>query len=303
MAYEIKLDDPSNDELVPASTPATQMGPNPYFPDEELPPEQGASADPGQPAPEDGQENPEPTFDPVEDAAAGIDVNSPNYKHFQAAFTRKMQAAKGRDLAAELDAMKMERTQQKIVEGDTTAPAPEIQSFELKWDGFRPGMLPADNPLSGTEADISTLVRQHVEYAVAQVNRQNEQFYQTQKLAQTRDYLTQVVDEIGNYAGPEKKQEALTLLQEHIGVAKADPVKWARFAVNYLGIQVEQPPAAAAPAPAHSGNAARTVQQIKGQATRPSQSSGASAPKPKTFSGPNATAAAIGYALDQQMRR
>ena len=99
----------------------TVMGDNPYFPAEaqESSPEQSSEEQVGDPASQEGeqasdqaQDDPEPTFDIETDRAAGINVDSPEYKHFQGHYTRATQALKKspekpeRDLGSEIDALK-----------------------------------------------------------------------------------------------------------------------------------------------------------------------------------------------------
>lgn len=286
----------------------TEMGPNPYFPDEDEEPEQEtAPASDDQAgdtveadASEDGG-SPDPTFDPEQDAANGIDVEDPMYQRLQAAFVKRTQGqAPSRNIEAELDELKAQQFKQEIERETKTAPAPapENMAYQVDWSDFKVSEVGEDSPIHGVEAEISKQIRQHVEYAVKRVNQQNAEFVQQQKLAQTRDYLTQVVEEIGQVAGPSKKQAALALLKEYLPIAKADPVKWARFAVNSLGITVPQEQPAAASAT--KGDPQRVARQVKGAATRPTRGpSGSSLPRPQKGA---STRDVVAWALDQQMK-
>jgi hypothetical protein len=280
----------------------TPMGPNPYFPEEQDASAKDPATDPTgaeNAPPVEGQEegSPDPTFDVEADRAAGLNVDSPEYKRFAEAFARKAAPkAPERDLAAEMDALRAEQAKADIARDTTPAEqAPETPAYKVDWNGFTVAKAPEDSPIHGVEDEISRQVRQHVEYAIGRVNQQNAEYTRVAKLTQTRDYLNQVVEEIGHVGGSGKQQEAMALLKQYLPIAKSDPVGWARFVVSKLGIPTEAP--AKAPASAPTGDPQKVARQVKSSATRPTGSGRTTVTKPE-FKGPNATRDAIAWALD-----
>lgn len=289
----------------------TVLGDNPYFPAEQQDSPSAQSAegqagdessdgDDGQTVADQAQGDPEPTFDVEADKAAGINVESTEYKHFQAAFTKLRQADKAapkkeRDFAAEIDALKQAKALQDLgLEQAKSNAEPEF-TYSVDWKDFKPAQLGQDNPLAGHEASIVEIVKPIVERVMAQVNAQSAQYVNQQRLVQTRDYLTNVVDEIGKQGGDEAKAQALDLLKEHIDIAKSSPQKWAKFVVGTLGLTKTIEPAAAA---SSATPVKKIVQQAKSIAVRPSAPSSAGPKKPE-FKGKTATRDAVLWAMDQ----
>lgn len=246
------------------------------------------------------QDQPEPTFDTETDASNGLDVTSPEYKHFQAAFTRARQNDKpnGRDIGAELDEIRALQARQQIEREATEQPASEIPAYTVNWQNFRVPQLSQDSPLAGHEDAVLEILKPLVEHVLDSVNQQGQHFVEQSRAVQARDYITEVVEEIGNRGGPNAKTQALSMLKEYRDIARATPQKWARFVVNSLGLNGTQSPGPNPSSPA--GNPQRMAQQVKSQGTRPSAPSAAPKRQP-VFKGRNATAQAVAYALEQQL--
>lgn len=291
------------------------MGINPYFDEaepeqQETAPEDGAALD--APASDDGQQDdyqqaqgePEPTFDTEQDAAAGIDVNSPEYKHFQAAFTRHTQRRTQAPVqqSDEFDDLRRENTARRI-EQETTASQGdgEIPTYDVTFEDFQAPQLAPDSPLSGYEDSVLKIVVPAIKHMLSKVNEQGSQYVQQQRTQKTHAYLTQVIDAIGQQGGESAKAQAFSLLREYAPIAQKDPVKWARFAATTLGLVDAKGNVVQKQSTQRQGNPNRIAQQVRGQSTRPSAPSRTPAPKPK-FQGKDGTRAAVAWALEQQLR-
>ena len=247
------------------------------------------------------QDEPEPTFNAEMDASNGINVNSPEYKYFQAAFTRARQNDKpqGRNVEAELDELRAMQTRQQIEREATEQPLPELPSYRVDWQNFRAPQLPPDSPLAGHEEAVLEVLKPTVEYVLSKVNEQGQQFAQQARAVQARDYITEVVEEIGVRGGPEAKTKALSMLREYRDIARSTPEKWARFVVGSLGLIGQNGDSHPAPP---AGNPQRMAQQVRSQGTRPSAPS-AAVPRIPKFEGKDATRKYVEYAFDQVMRQ
>jgi len=298
-------------EPVQTDRPQIPYGDNPYFPTQENAAPEGegdqwfsddGSGEPVQ-AGSQGQEIPDPTFDEEQDRAAGFDTTDPVYRKALALLAKAPQA----ETDTELEAKNLEAKKRLIEEQQAQGSSDQVPELSLNWEGFQVNPFSPDDPLSGHEEQIARIVREHVEFAVASVNRQNKQFVEQSKLVQTRDYISNVIDEIGKVGGPQAKSKALDLLQEYAPFAKTAPQKWAKFVVNELGIkpdggqspQAQAKPAAAAPAQG-SPNGNKLRQQVKARSVTPSAPrSGASATGKPQFRGKTATQDAVAWAFDQ----
>ena len=295
-----------------AQRPTVPYGDNPYFPvnqdasagaEDDQGDDMGLSGESAQ-GNAQGQDAPEPTFNEEQDRAAGINVDDPVYRKAMTLLAKSAPA----ETDEEVDARAVAARKRLVEEQQAQQNDDEVPALELNWEGFQVNPVPQDDPLSGHEDTIARIVREHVEYAVASVNRQNKQFVEQTKLKQTRDYISNVIDEIGKVAGAPAKSKALDLLQEFAPLAKSAPQKWARFVVRELGIQVDggqspqgEPKApAATPAGRQPQDGNKLHQQFRGRATPPSAPrSGASASRKPEFSGKSATKDAVAWAFDQ----
>lgn len=283
-------------------------GKNPYFPDEAS---EGSEANQGLEGTAEGsdddfeaqgQEEPVPTFDPDQDRAAGIDVDHPYYQKALAEIKRAAGAREEEGGDVDLEAKKRQVVEAQSAQGTE----PEVPELAVDWEGFQVNQFAADSPLHGLEGDIARVVREHVEYVVSSVNRQNKDYATQQAQLQTRNYISSVIDEIGNHAGPQAKSKAIDLLQEYAPLAKTAPQKWARFVVRELGIDVDRPTRTAQPAPTTSAKAPparKTASQVRSQSVPPSapRAGGAASRTPK-FEGPSATRDAVSWALDKALK-
>lgn len=294
------------------------MGSNPFFPDEpaneseqDLSPEgeelddsaflDGEQQDDYQQEAQ-GEETPEATFDPEQDAANGIDVESPEYKHFQAAFTRATQRAKAQAASkqrdtAEFDEFRRQQVAQRIAT-ETVENPPEVPSYDVSFDNFQAPQLSEESAIHGYEADILKVVVPAIKHAVDSVNNQARQFVEATKAHEAQGYITKVVEEIEARGGAEARDQAIGMLREYVDIAKVNPQKWARFVVNSLGLSEGKSAAGKAPAVRNPQQVAR---QVRGQQTRPSAPSSA-APRTPQFKGKTATRDAVAFALEQQLR-
>lgn len=280
------------------------IGINPYFPDEsqEAAPVEPEAQDAPAPAADAA-----PTFDPATDAAAGIDVNSPEYKHFQAAFTRSTQRAKS-ELETELDrrlAALETQSQMAQVEQQTTVEATAPDGlYNISWNDFDSGAsrLDADSMLAGNEAEIVAVVKPMIEHVLREVNEQNQAAQRAQVEVQTKAYLTNVANEIGKY-GADKHQSFVNLMVENVQFARSQPVQFANYAVAKLGIDPNaQPGQESAPAPTPQTPASVATPATQVQPARPTATpAGPGATRPPKFKGRTAheiTEAAVAYAFD-----
>jgi hypothetical protein len=295
--------------------PAVPYGDNPYFPT--APTENAAPEGDGDqwfsedgsgesaPAAPQGQEIPDPTFNEEQDRALGFDVTDPVYRKALALLAKAPPAETELEVETKaLDARKRLAEEQQAQGQDDSVP-----TIEVSWEGFQINPLPQDDPLAGHEDKIARIVREHVDFAIATVNRQNKQFVETTKLTQTRDYISNVIDEIGKVGGTAAKSKALDLLQEYAPFAKTAPQKWARFVVTTLGITPEtgqsaqgEPKAPVASPAKESPNGNKIRQQVQARSIPPSAPrSGASAVRKPQFSGKTATQDAVAWALDQSI--
>jgi hypothetical protein len=305
--------DPQGNGHAPETKFDFPMGENPFFSEEvqakdteqDLSPEGEELDDTASPeGQQDGQyeaqenESPEATFDPEQDAANGIDVESPDYKHFQAAFTRATQRAKAPSKeSAEFDEIRRQNTARQIATEAAEA-LPEIPSYDVNFDGFQAPKLGEDSGIAGFEGEILKVVIPAIKHAVESVNSQAKQYVEATKAHEAHGYLTKVVEEIEARGGPQARDAALGMLREYVDIAKSNPQKWARFVVNSLGLQAEgQAPRKATGV----RNPQQVARQVRGQVSRPSSPS-AAAPRPPQFKGKTATRDAVAFALEQQLR-
>lgn len=223
-----------------------QYGENPYFPQEpvaeEAPvPTEQASEQPAQ-----------PTFDAETDAAAGFDVNSPEYKHFQAAFTRARQADK-----AKLEESISERVTaleaQQLAAGQPEAtgePSPmnEDGIMRIPWDSYAIPELGDDSGLQGVESEISELIQDHIRHAIEKIAEQQMAALREQQVDQSVRVVADFITEVTN-SDATKGEQVMSLLREYSDIAERDPQRWMQFARTSLGLSDTEKPA---PAPAPS---------------------------------------------------
>lgn len=249
-----------------------------------------------------GQEEPVPTFDPAQDRAAGIDVEHPYYQKALAEIKRAAEQARQQD-EPDVD---LEAKKRQVEEQTAHSTEIEVPELAVSWEGFQVNQFEADSPLHGLEGDLARVVREHIEFAVASVNRQNKEIAQQQVQLQTRNYISAIIDEIGKVAGPQAKGQAIDLLQEYAPLAKSAPQKWARFVVRELGIDVNGSAQAAEPAATNAAKAPparKTASQVRSQSVPPSAPrAGGAASRTPRFDGPTATRDAISWALDKALK-
>jgi hypothetical protein len=242
---------------------------------------------------DEGYEDPDPSFDVEADREAGIDVEHPLYKRMLA----MQQASAVAPQNQSMEALKADLAARQILEGQNGAE----QSFEysVSWDEFNPTPIPMDDPLAEHADTINRIVRDHVGYVMRQVNMQSAQQVERVKAGETNRYLSEVIDAIGNEAGPQAKASALSLLAEHKDIAKRSPEAWAKFVVNSLGVQ----PKASSTAPARrpgAPDARQLAQSVRGASQRPRPQGAARREPPKKY---DKTADAVAAALDAQLGR
>ena len=298
------------------------LGTNPWFPEEtETAPAQTqpASSDEeteatDQLASEPGEQevveaaNQEPTFDLEEDRRRGIDVDDPNYKHFQAAFTKATQRHK-KDAHVEADKL-LERLEQiegkqrkDEAEAEIGEPTDSPEAIRLNFDGFTVTDVPAlpeGQELSGYEDQIARiavpLVQQVAQYAVEDIQRQQMAFMQRMQAEQAKQQVTTFLSDVETQH-PEKAREAIHMLKEYKDFARQTPEKWVTFARKVLDLDAA-PEQAPEVSPAGNGSQ-RLAEKARSAVPKPTATRQV-ANQPPSF---NSTRDAIEYAVDQALGR
>jgi len=274
------------------------MGDNPYFPADDSPQPQETevpegetqvAADEAIPSTEEpeGEQrtDQEPTFDIETDRNNGIDVDDPNYKHYQAAFTRARQRDKD-EVHTRIEQLE-QQAQLKKVESETAPSVNEQPEFiSINWTEFDTPNAGAESALSGVEDEVSQLVQKHIDYAVRNIGTQQQVAIQQYQAQQAQSAITEFVGQLP----PSKTSEAIQLLEEYREFAKATPDKWIKFARNIL---VPEPVKTETPT---SPDPRRLVDKQRASTPPPSNSATTTAKKP-TFT---STADAVAWAMDQQ---
>lgn len=221
-------------------------GENPYFPSEV------EAADAPEPTPEPAPEPAQPTFDAETDAAAGFDVHSPEYKHFQAAFTRARQADKAKIDDAITERMTALEAQQ-LAAGQPEAtgePSPmnEDGIMRIPWDSYNVPELGDDSGLLGVESEISGLIQDHIRHAIESIAAQQMAALREQQVDQSVQVVADFITEVTN-SDATKGEQVMNLLRDYSDIAERDPQRWMQFARTSIGLTDTEQPAPAAPAP------------------------------------------------------
>lgn len=273
------------------------MGENPFFPTQEPDPqvgepEQSASQDPSTNTPEIPVEPAAPTFDPATDRQAGINVESSEYKHFQAAFTRARQNDKS-TLEQRMDQFEADRVREQIT--PEVEAQPTNGALQVRWQGYQmPVLQDQESPLSGCEGDIIAIVQHAANHIIGDIYGQQVAALQTQNANVAKQKVGDFVTSIDD---PAKAHEAVTLLREYNDIARNKPDQFIAFATHQLGLAPTAPAPAAPTAPAPTGPSDQRLRVLQQNATpRPTGTSFVgNTPQFKTVR------EAIEYELDRQM--
>ncbi|HUT59107.1 MAG TPA: hypothetical protein VNA25_14760, partial [Phycisphaerae bacterium] len=246
-------ENPGQDEQ--STIPAQEMGINPYFPEGTSDDEQAgseadtvateaAATDAGEQAASTGEDQ----FMAPGDIPEGMDTSDPNYKHFQAAFTKATQkrADETKALREELDALKAQfqaggkkpNEQVEEVVGPPPGPPGVVQ---VDFSGYQPPTLDEESPLNGLEAEITQLMIPIVNHTVNNIAQQQQRYMDAAAREQTIGELEGFVNQVGAQH-PGKQAEAIALLKEYAAFAQSDPKKFITFATGALQIGQQAAP-------------------------------------------------------------
>lgn len=197
------------------------------------------------------------------------DPDSPEYKHFLSAYTRKRQKDTEKLRALEEEIAKLKgQGQATPTEAEGTSSGDDLPDdpYVIKFDGFTPEIPQAgdDSSLGGIEAEVAAivnpLIQQHIGHVMSQLRYKNEAAEKQTKVSQARDTILAYESSIRDHPDFEAKSaELMEAARGMESLALSNPEKFISALEAVTGLRRDWSEPATKTNPKFVGNKAKAA--------------------------------------------